>query len=170
MPLKPGPNGTFRMYSSVDGRYCKMSFEQLELLKKSKKVKPTKEERRIRRTKYLRDKALYSKDPGLYEVFDFLEKRIPHYVQYVNQSLYIPSDQRCHETDIIGKNAIIEIKMGRKGKVIKQLILQKEVADRRHLKMIVYAPNLPYNARQEIKRRGIIAVRNKEELFQEIKK
>jgi len=170
MPLKEGPNGTWRKYSSLNGRYVKMSPEEVLFTLSSKKAKSlTKEEKREKRSTYLRDRASQSKDPGLFEIFDFIESRIPHYVQYVNQDIYIPSERKSRETDIIGKNAIIEIKMGRSGKKLKQILAQNEVAKKRSLKMILYAPNMPYNARHQFEKHGIVVIRNKESLYQEIK-
>jgi len=59
--------------------------------------------------------------------------------------------------------------MGHKGRKIKQLLAQQEVAKKRGLKTILFAPNMPFNARREFEKRGISVVKTKEELLKEIK-
>lgn len=168
LPLKAGPNNTWRAYNPRNGRYAKMDDEAWLALQKSNKML-TKEEKRKKRTAFLRERAYQSKDKYLKEVFDYIESRIPHYVQQVNENIYVPKDRRPHEIDIIGKNAIIEIKSGKNHKCIRQLSLQKEVADKRGLKTIMFAPLIPYRAAQEFIKKGIVVVRTKEELYKEIK-
>jgi len=171
MPIKQGPRGSWRKYSSSNGRYVKMSLEEMLVTTSYRKKKNlTKEERRTKRTAHLKEIAFSSKDPGLYDLFCFIESHIPHYVQYVNEHIYVQSENKSRETDIIGKNAIIEIKMGRKGKRIKQLLAQKEVALKRGMKIILFAPNMLHNSLNEFKKHGIITATTKEELLKEIKK
>lgn len=56
----------------MNGRYVKMSPEEMLFTLSFKDNKPlTKEEKRNKRDAYLREQALISKDPGLYDVFKF---------------------------------------------------------------------------------------------------
>lgn len=169
MPLKQGPHGTFRRYSSANGRYVKMSAEELlSLFTKKEKVYTKKQKQEIR-TEALRKQAMKSPEPFLYEVFDFLEKHIPHYVKFVNERTYNPSENKTRELDIIGKNAIIEVKGGYHLGYINQLTKQKEIADRCNKKVILFAPHITYNATQEYLKIGIKVTKDLESLIKEVK-
>lgn len=170
MPLKAGPNGTFRKYSSSNGRYVKDdSFLQLLINKPlTKKEKKRLKERRLQEE--LEQKAIKSPDPYLLETYREIQRHIPNSVKMINEDVYFPSDKKRHELDIVTKDSIIEIKSARKPHCGTQTKLQSTYANSRKMKHILYAPNISKIAMAEYTKKGINVINNLHSLIKELKK
>jgi len=166
MPMKKGPYGTKREYNPSNGRYSKKAYGlTLEDYKKyQKKIKET------FNTECLRNRARKSTDKYLFETFEILERFKHNYVVGVHKTVTFKSDNSPHELDIICKDAIIEVKSGRKPGCLTQCLKQKEYATIRHKKHILFAPDLSFNARRVYESFGLNVATNENELIKEIKK
>lgn len=170
MPLKAGPNGTMRAYSSTNGQYVSMGLDMLLSIKGNSKKPLTKQEKRCNRYLNLLEKAEKSRDPLVYDVFKFIESRFPYCVEHVNEKVYDKNISSTREMDIITHKHIIEIKSGERPGALMQGLAQKDYANKHNKKYIMYAPNILKNTRIVYESKGLIVCKNKEELFQEMRK
>lgn len=168
MPLKPGPNGTMRKYSSFNGRYEKMTIDEMFSYFANNK-KATKEQKKINRQKDLDARAAKSKDPYLYEVYKFIESRFPYSTEFINEKVFINKISGAREMDIITKKCIIEIKSGKKPRASTQGLIQKDYASKHGRKAIIYAPNILPRVKLEYQKHGLTICSNKDELYKEMK-
>ena len=167
MPIKRGPNGTFRSYSSANGRYIKSSTNFLTNLNNNKKhkYKPTEAQKRID----LLNRARKSNDLYLYDLFQKIENLFPGCVKMVNENIYDANLPKPHfrEIDIITKNSFIEIKSGNSKCKFKQIIEQKRLADYYGKNYYVYAPNFKSGHLKVLRNNGIKVFNNHKELLKE---
>ena len=168
MPLKAGLNGTFREYSSTNGRYVRSSLYD-ELLKNAAIVQRKAEKERAKRNE-LDQRAFKSKDPFLCDVYQFIQNKMPGIVQHINENVYFPSDSKNHEVDIICKNAIIEVKSSSRPHCLSQVKKQMEYASKRKNKQILFAPNINSTVKQTYVNEGVKVCTTKNELLEELKK
>lgn len=172
MPYKAGPNNTLRSYSSKNGRYVKETPDSL--LEKLQNTKPlSKEMEKAIKKKYrlenIRNRALKSKDPLLAEVYMHLESIFPNQITHVNDMIYFPQTERCHECDIVIRNCIIEVKSGTRGAFLKQYNNLKNYCQTHNKKAILYAPNIPKRSLAQQKANNICIASNYKELEELIK-
>jgi len=165
MPLKRGPNNTFRFYSSATGRYEKNPLQYLEIIQKKKL---TKKERDILVFQSFCNRAKQVGDPLLLETYKIIYQSYPRTVKHIGEKVFIPKEKRSREFDIICKNAIVEVKSSTHPQHVAQLLAQKDYADDVGLKHIIYAPNIASKPKKTYLEFGLIVATSSQELIKEL--
>ena len=80
------------------------------------------------------------------------------------------SDKGRENLTLFARNTIIEVKSSKTPGCAKQVLIQKEFAERRNMKAILYAPNILPRTMIEYKKQGICVVKTKHDLIKEFKK
>ncbi|MBO5223387.1 MAG: hypothetical protein J6C23_02615 [Clostridia bacterium] len=169
MPTKKGAGGRQQNYDPHTGRFAKTDYAKLyPHSKPTRKEKARKREAQRRESLY--NRARNSKDPLVFEVFCAIESELPGSVQFVNEIKFDPFLGKPRELDIITKRCIIEVKSGAKPSgALKQFCGQKQYAENKGKKHIVFAPKMPTLAKNEHRKKGIIITGNLQKLIQMIK-
>lgn len=166
MPYKKGPNGTLRAYSSSNGRYTKMSIDQiLQQLCNTESKKKSGREKQRERIENLLSRARHSKDEGIYDLCLFIESNKPGTLKHVNENLYDKRLCDTREVDIVTSKAIIEVKSRTAKHALKQFLAQKQLSEDFGKKYYVYAPNISDARYNEYTKQGITVIRTKEQLL-----
>ncbi len=169
MPLKAGPNGTMRHYSSSTGQYIN-EFDWLLLNNPSLSKSEKRKLKKARLKEFLDEKAKKSNDPLLNDVYKFIQRQLPNSVMFINEMIYNPETKKHQELDIITKTGIIEIKSSQNPHCLTQALVQKQYADKRKIKYILYAPNINIRALKEYESHGVKIATKLCEIEEELKK
>jgi len=166
MPYKKGPNGTLRAYCSKNGRYTKMSFEQIMEQFHSSPKKKSHLQKEQEKTNSLLNRAKHSKDEFVGELCLFIERIKPGVLRHVNIHLYDKQLHFTREVDIVTSHALIEVK-SRTGKhALKQFLAQKRISESLGKRYYVFAPNMSDTRYNEYTKHGIRIIRTKEQLIE----
>ena len=169
MPTKKGAGGRQQNYDPRTGRFAKTDYAKLYPPREpTRKEKARKREEQRRETLF--NRAKNSRDPLVFDVFCAIESELPGSVQFVNEEKFDPGLGRSRELDIITQRCIIEVKSGSKPHgALKQFLGQKQYAESRGKKHIVFAPQMPTMAKNEHRKSGIVITGNLRNLIQLIK-
>lgn len=163
MRTKKGAGGRQQNYDS-HGRYAKTVYQAPPLSRREKSE--------IRRKNVIEKFCIAAdkkRDPLVKQVLLKIEEAIPYAVQCVNENKFDALHNKVREFDIITRRVIIEIKSGKARHVLSQLVEQKEYADYRNKKYVVFAPNIAFGTKNEYNRNGIEIKTNIHDLIKFIK-
>lgn len=149
MPTKKGAGGRQQNYDS-HGRYVKSVYPQNTLSKKEKSR--IKRERQIETFCLIADKK---NDPLVKLLIIELEKAIPYSIQFVNGNKFDFVHNKIREFDIITRKVVIEVKSGSARRNLTQFKEQKDYADSKNKKYVVFAPNIGNGTKKEYNKNGI---------------
>lgn len=167
MPKKKGAGGRLQNYDPNTGRY-KKSTNILENLTINK-MHPTKAQKDKMRMNYLINCAKNKGDKYVLDALLYIEKYLPHSVLAVNCLRMDPNIEKIRELDIITTHHVIEVKGGKGGRLLKQLISQKKYADSINKKYVVFSPNIAKVRKYEYNKCGIHIVTSLKELIDYLK-
>lgn len=168
MPYKKGPNGTLRAYCSRNGRYTKMTPEQMmqQLFAVSSKRKKSNAEKEQERIGNILNRARHSKDEYLYELCLYIEDCRPGVLRHTNIHLYDKQLHSTREVDIVTARSLIEVKSKTGKHALKQFLAQKKLSESLGKRYYVFAPNMSDARFDEYSRWGIPVIRTKEKLIE----